>query len=1316
MSSAESAPGDTQLVSQSVYDGLIKQNQEAQHKIVHESMDCMDANAEVGTLRTLHEGEPGHIDLLAGFDHTAIPDTHPSDEHDENSSKIGESSPMQLQPDLFPESQRFVKKTPTMAVKQKNFNNMDMVTPASRTPLIPDTEPRTGVMALSQLFQSTQAPSSPLANVLHSDSMSDRPSPNVPVQNPSITANFLSPTVHRTQTLHRELSDPQGNYVSMKESQAERDRVIEERMTRSAGDIYMDNQSDDEFDKEPSFIGRYRRQKIIEQEAKAQLSRLSAPARSTSNHQDSRAPLNENGPDACLEEQNGLPQTGGISEEETEQEDEPEPEVLPSQEIVVSSEEDKENYNGFALPAPSGTTSAHDRLSQALGLTESPARSSEPTMGPTVFVQHSRNSSRGDQEELGSSSQVMVKDSQPTAAKEGDESQEARGLVDTRQVPNSSENRCTSPQAEPSSGIEKVASSPVRHSPTKSPPIPSEPRQDQILQSPQRNRSGTGYHLDSRSRSNSHVSSQPTRDAPTYDTAPSKFAGTSNEDNMGPVDVIDRSSGVESREKSSSMPSRIIETPIHPPATNLGEVAHTTTVPETSPRIYRRHNTTGHTQGEEDDGLLPSYPLSELPRSSKIRTGETHPQPRILSSPSGRQRRTLTDIAADASPQVGPSQFDMDINVFTAEDKEFSDLVGMSPAQPKKKRRGNNGKSVLASDPVAPVTPRSSSPRLGGVYGGRKPSAPGLADQDKSTVVPSSNHSRHPSPEHTVWDVTDSPHLGTSRPAYSRESEQSRTPVREPRQTLEEVEESRLSNANDTGNACQEQQSLYNDYAPNVSQATSVAAQIAPNQVLAPWNGPKRAYYPGTCCGRPIGTSHSRLLVRFENSAPVEIRTDAIKRLELQVGDAVKVDMPNVPKITHIIRGFDDKLSADTLSKGMVDDTVPMTDIYGHSTVLLGPKQRKSLPSGGFVGPENTIKVPISRIYLDTILWNHLKDRQYTASSEAAASESRSGFQTPSDRHPTPASPNTSLSRSTKYHEGIFTGMVFAVSYVESDESKTRITSLILENGGCILREGFNELFEFPYSVPLADTADTENDGTRESSGGFRLAPIAKELGFACVIADKHSRREKYMQALALNLPCLSGRWIEDCVRQSQILDWEMYLLPAGESMYLHGAIKSRILTPKPASAMRLSDTITARPKLLDGHSVLLVMGRGRAEEKRKAYVFLTYALGASKVERVYDLKTAKALLGRSSSSPAWDLIFVDDAERAAANDLLLGTGPDEASSAGVGKKRKRSGVTNTVGIGNGNGNGSVGSSRRPRIVGNEFVCQSLILGRLFED
>jgi hypothetical protein len=181
--------------------------------------------------------------------------------------------------------------------------------------------------------------------------------------------------------------------------------------------------------------------------------------------------------------------------------------------------------------------------------------------------------------------------------------------------------------------------------------------------------------------------------------------------------------------------------------------------------------------------------------------------------------------------------------------------------------------------------------------------------------------------------------------------------------------------------------------------------------------------------------------------------------------------------------------------------------------------------------------------------------------------------------------------------------MAFAVSYVKQEEEKGVVMRLIKERGGQILLDGFDSLFDLKQGIHVTDG---DNDLT--------ISPAAMRVGFTALIADEHSRRAKYMQALALGLPCISGRWISTCVSKGEVVSWAPYLLCAGQSSFLGNAIRSRTLHPYSAIDVNFPDTFANRHKLLDGKSILLVIGKGRgAEEKRKAYVFLTRALGPTR-------------------------------------------------------------------------------------------------------
>jgi len=186
------------------------------------------------------------------------------------------------------------------------------------------------------------------------------------------------------------------------------------------------------------------------------------------------------------------------------------------------------------------------------------------------------------------------------------------------------------------------------------------------------------------------------------------------------------------------------------------------------------------------------------------------------------------------------------------------------------------------------------------------------------------------------------------------------------------------------------------------------------------------------------------------------------------------------------------------------------------------------------------------------------------------------------------------------------------------------------------------------------------------------MKPEVQNLGFTAVIAPVHSRRAKFLQALALGLPCLANRWIDDCIKKGKILDWQHYLLPAGESRYLGGALRSRTLPLSDAAITRLGD-IDGRQRIFDGWKVIAVE-KGLGAEKRKTFTFLSLALGANKVATTKTLDAADQQL--KDAVAKWDCVLVCAAEKERAKKLWR-------------------------------------SKRGLRILDDEDVIQTLVLGRL---
>ncbi|CAK7205047.1 radiation sensitive protein rad9 [Sporothrix eucalyptigena] len=291
---------------------------------------------------------------------------------------------------------------------------------------------------------------------------------------------------------------------------------------------------------------------------------------------------------------------------------------------------------------------------------------------------------------------------------------------------------------------------------------------------------------------------------------------------------------------------------------------------------------------------------------------------------------------------------------------------------------------------------------------------------------------------------------------------------------------------------------------------------------------------------------------------------------------------------------------------------------------------------------------------------------------------------------------------------GLFAGMVFGVSlqsqrpgedsraFARREKQGTDLQARIQEAGGRILRDGFEDLFRPPQiisSVFSSSRSRTTSDTMGSISGDLQLLPKATDSGFTALIIDGHSRKAKYMQALALGLPCLAPRWVTTCLDRGELVDWAPYLLCAGESSFLGGAMRSRNLVPYDAASARLVDVVQRRAKLMGGLTILVLPGKA-VEEIRNQYTFLAHVLGAS-LSQANTLQEAREhLKAMEEAGRPCDWVYVGEKMD------LTGLFEDR-------KKRKRQAL----------GDDDIDHAPAPvKTLSDERFIQSLIFGELIED
>ncbi|GAO18344.1 hypothetical protein UVI_02043920 [Ustilaginoidea virens] len=279
----------------------------------------------------------------------------------------------------------------------------------------------------------------------------------------------------------------------------------------------------------------------------------------------------------------------------------------------------------------------------------------------------------------------------------------------------------------------------------------------------------------------------------------------------------------------------------------------------------------------------------------------------------------------------------------------------------------------------------------------------------------------------------------------------------------------------------------------------------------------------------------------------------------------------------------------------------------------------------------------------------------------------------------------------------LFDCMIFALSFSENRGQRTKLEAKITQAGGAILHEGFHEMFE-PLAIIHSANTTLESD-----ESPLKLAKMYADCGFAAVIADGHSRKTKYMQALALGLPCLAPQWATTCLERGEIVDWVPYLLCAGASQVLGNAIRSRTLAPYCATAAKLPDVLRIRGRLLEGERLLIVVDcRKLRKETKQQYLFLAAALGPCSVSRVSTVQQAgESMRQAEQGSAPFGWIYMDPSI-GTVEDVLAAAAAAAAAQQTTGRRKRKLAAAEPAG-------------QNVSVLTDELMIQSLILGRMVE-
>ena len=496
---------------------------------------------------------------------------------------------------------------------------------------------------------------------------------------------------------------------------------------------------------------------------------------------------------------------------------------------------------------------------------------------------------------------------------------------------------------------------------------------------------------------------------------------------------------------------------------------------------------------------------------------------------------------------------------------------------------------------------------------------------------------------------------------------------------------------------------------------TTPTSTMAPNRVFAEFRGLPAGFFAATCLDCWKGEAELKYSVRFDDGTIDQLGQTLINRLELHVGDQVKVDRRQYKSNTFVVTGFGPRLDSSTLE----NEAFPMTDIYGHTTVhvkIEANGKRKSTET-------EELEVPITEVFFTRSMRAAFRDRNYSHSfvhskPPATPTDSRLPSSTVSPHSRTRSTNKinlveqtlseknknaTAADRPILHFDGLFKDVVFV--FTNNSSIKQHTIDAIEREGGAILKgqKDIEDLFDTPKAHVLSDvqsstvspeTAAGALDGDRQA--GISIKPEYKETRLAVLVADAVCRTTKYYQALALGIPCVSSRWVVDCLQSRKLKSWRQYLLAAGESEILGTNVSQQLNFTHDEIDLcyiPLSRLIARREQWLRNASILLVGNRGDDSEKRLgAYTFFASILGATNIAIAEDSKEAERYLAKGKCQFDW--ICIDNEK-------------DRSGSRGD-RKGKRTNEMSLINL-------ARTSMETIKVIDTRHVTESLILGSLVD-
>jgi len=365
----------------------------------------------------------------------------------------------------------------------------------------------------------------------------------------------------------------------------------------------------------------------------------------------------------------------------------------------------------------------------------------------------------------------------------------------------------------------------------------------------------------------------------------------------------------------------------------------------------------------------------------------------------------------------------------------------------------------------------------------------------------------------------------------------------------------------------------------------------------AVWAFSQFKHYPA----RVLEAGETMSLIEFADLAQVEMKNTDIYLMDLRVGDVV-----------HLIQNF-----GEYIVTGLAE-VYPDADfrcIRGYDTVYLTKKGRHN------AGKE--VQVPISDVYMEVGEWASHQQKHHIFHEQIDLILENFGvvkglIGTPHEVQDYPLCVKTSPKKLTdangkSLRSNLFQGMVFFVTSIEG-ERKDKLAEVITTNGGVFIDD------EIKHYTMLERSAD-----------GRLLLSLTKFDGFhfGALLADGYSRSAKYLQALALGWPILAESFIEQAISNPDMLDnWQVYLLPAGQSLFTNGVKSLEIFDFRMNCAKEISmnSQLGNNLHLLASYN-LVVLNKKQDARTLDMCGFIFHAYGAQSLKECLNVLEIKSVV-----------------------------------------------------------------------------------------